>query len=121
MKIMVCIYHQWTNKNTSTNKLASAVAKTNGTTTAYVLTEIHAKDELSTTHILNTLCILDTSDPNEKLAATDMLINLTYNLDSTNSTIPNADPNQGLYPSPIQIGTQYRSTVCFDWSELKTV
>ena len=49
----------------------------------------------------------------------DMLINI--NMESAHSTVPNANLTQGLYPSPIQIGPQYRSTVCLDLSEWKTV
>ena len=75
------LYHRWNNtkknKHTSTNKPASAV-----------------KDEISTTHTLDTLCTLDTSDPDKKLAATNMLINLMINLESTNNTIPNTKPAQ---------------------------
>jgi hypothetical protein len=57
-----------------------------------------------------------------KKVATDMLINFTIWSQPINCTIPNAKPTQGLYPSPIQIRSHYRSKVlCFDWSEWKTV
>ena len=77
-----------------------------------------AKDDLSTTHPLDTSsCTLDTSDPNRKTVATDMLINFTIWNQPIVRTILNAKPTRGLYSSSIQIETQYHSKVCFDWSE----
>ena len=58
-----------------TNKPTAAA---NSKTVVHALTKIPVKDVLSTTHTPKTLClcILDTSDPNNKPATTDMLINL---------------------------------------------
>ena len=87
------LYHCWNNtkkhhKHTSTNKQASAV-----------------KDELSTTHTLDTLCTLDTSDPDKKLAATNMLINLMiWNQQIIRYQIPN-QPNTTTTQSWLPCGT----------------
>ena len=81
----VCIiYHRWNNndknKNISTTHPGTnkPTAAANSKTVVHALTKIPVKDVLSTTHTPKTLClcILDTSDPNNKPATTDILINL---------------------------------------------
>ena len=55
-----------------TNKTTPVV---NSKTVAHVLTKIPAKDDLSTTYTLETLCTLDTIASNKNFTANDMLIN----------------------------------------------
>ena len=81
----VCIiYHRWNNNNKNKNISTThpgtnkpTVAANSKTVVVHALTKVPVKDDLSTTHTPKTLCLctLDTSDPNNKPATTDMLIN----------------------------------------------
>jgi hypothetical protein len=91
------LYHFWNNKhkNTGTTKPAPAGNSTNSTpTTAYTLTEITVKDDVSTIPTLKTLCIHTLeSDPNKIIVASHMLINFTiWNQPIVHYRMPN-QPN----------------------------
>ena len=79
------LYHRWNNNTTNTcivtsttmPKLEPRTNNTSNHTHKQQSSGTTTKDDLSTTHTLDTSCTLDTSDPKRKTAATDMLINFT--------------------------------------------